>query len=152
MTGNFAASFPSLGQKFVITSPYDEEYNCIAWSLNDTTRWWWPADPLAGSMWPGSYWPPLTPPEPTLASFKGMYEGFGFEVTDELGREDGFDKIAIYANSGGVTHAARMWVEDSGWSSKLGKSNDIVHHTLAALEGPVYGKAIVVMRRRRPRV
>jgi hypothetical protein len=34
--------FPLLPEDFAITSPEDENYNCISWSVNDTHRYWWP--------------------------------------------------------------------------------------------------------------
>jgi len=64
--------------------------------------------------------------------------------------EPGFDKIEIYADADGlVTHAARRWKEDQGWSSKLGEENDICHFTLDSLEGEAYGKVVRIMKRRR---
>jgi hypothetical protein len=141
------ACFPSLKAGFNITSPANEEYNCIAWSINDKSQWWWPTPP---GKWPGKYWPPSVPEEATLPAFTKAYEDLGFKICDERAFEDGFDKIAIYANRiGTITHAARWWREDNGWSSKLGEENDILHHTLEALEGFSYGAVVQIMKRRR---
>ena len=55
----------------------------------------------------------------------------GLKFAKELHFEDGYDKIALYSlRNGTITHAARWWLEDKGWSSKLGESNDILHHSL----------------------
>lgn len=145
------ALLPSLHGGFDVTSPVDEEYNCISWSINNTKRWWWPT-PLGQSRWPGKYWPPGVPHEETLAAFTAMYEDLGFRVCLTRTFEDSYDKIAIYAdNAGAITHAARWWLEDRGWSGKLGEENHIRHHTLESIEGDVYGKLGQVMRRsRRP--
>ena len=143
------ALFPSLGPDFDITSPTDEEYNCIAWSINDTRQWWWPTPP-GQRRWPGKYWPPGVPHEETLEAFTLVYKSLGFQSCDERGFEAGFDKIAIYADSiGTVTHAARWWVEDKGWSSKPGEENDIRHHSLQSIEGTSYGAVAQVMKRLR---
>jgi hypothetical protein len=85
---------------FEITSDADESYNCIAWSLNDKRRPWWP--------WPSSwvYWPPGAPREETVHAFTRMYEILLFVKCDSADREEGYDKIAIYANEDLPTHAA----------------------------------------------
>jgi hypothetical protein len=139
--------FPGLKQGFEITSPADEEYNCIAWSVNDTRQWWWPAPP---GRWPGKYWPPGIPHEETLAAFVAVYEALGFRTCQEREFEVGYDKVAIYADRDGtVTHASRWWLEDNGWSCKLGEENDIRHHTLESIEGTDYGRVVRVMKRAR---
>jgi hypothetical protein len=97
---------------------------CVSWSINDTKQWWWPTPP-GQSRWPGKYWP---------------YAQLGFEACDRRDYEEGHDKIAIYVDhAGNVAHAARWWLEDGGWSSKLGEENDILHHSLGSLEGACYG-------------
>ena len=145
--------FTSLKGRFEVTSPPDEEYNCIAWTLNDKKQWWWPT-PSGQGRWPGKYWPPGVLHEETLSAFTALYKEFRFEICTGVEFETGFDKIAIFVDSGGsVTHAARWWYEDRGWSSKLGEENDIRHHTLESLEGHSYGKVVQIMKRaRRPRV
>jgi len=143
------AIFPSLRAGFDITSPTDEEYNCIAWSINDVRQWWWPT-PHGQRKWPGKYWPPGVDHEETLKAFTKVYESLGFKKCDEREFEAGYDKIAIYADSiGTVLHAARWWIEDNGWSSKLGEENDIRHHSLESIEGASYGTVVQIMKRRR---
>jgi hypothetical protein len=143
------ATFPSLGSLFDITSPTDEEYNCIAWSINDIRQWWWPT-PSGQRKWPGKYWPPGVPHEETLDAFTRLYEILGFQICTDRTFEIGYDKIAIYAdNIGTITHAARWWQEDNGWSSKLGEENDIRHHSLESIEGASYGAVLQIMKRLR---
>ncbi len=137
--GEIEEYFPAIKGRFEITSEPDEEYNCIAWSVNDTKQWWWPTPP-GQKKWPGKYWPPGIPHDETLA----------FGICSDRGFEPEYDKIAIYADLNGVvTHAARWWQEDRGWSSKLGEENDICHHVLESLEGPAYGSVFQIMRRAR---
>ena len=135
--------FPSSPGSFEITSEADDAYNCISWSVNDKRRPWWP--------WPRSwvYWPPGAPREETVAAFIQMYEILFFVKCECADREDGYDKVAIYANKDGPTHAARSWKEDSAWSSKLGDENDIAHHTPESIEGTEYGRVVQIMKRRR---
>jgi hypothetical protein len=145
------AIFPSLAAGFKITSPTDEEYNCIAWTINDTRQWWWPTPP-GQVRWPGKYWPPGVPHEETLEAFTELYNVLGFEICDGQRFEDGYDKVAIYVDGAGtVTHAARWWIEDKGWSSKLGEENDILHHSLGSIEGTSYGTVVQIMKRIRRR-
>ena len=137
------ALFPGLAGGFEITSNSDDSYNCIAWSVNDTRRSWWP--------WPSRfvYWPPGAPREETVQAFLKMYEMLLFEPCASADREEGYDKIALYALNNVPTHAARLWKEDSHWSSKLGDENDIAHHSLESIEGLEYGRVVQIMRRRR---
>ena len=53
--------------------------------------------------------------------------------------EDGYEKVAIYARDGELTHAARQ-LRDGRWTSKLGKYEDIEHDSLEALYGDGYGE------------
>ena len=35
--------FPGLrGSGYLITSPEDIDYNCVAWAADDEEHWWWP--------------------------------------------------------------------------------------------------------------
>ena len=59
--------------------------------------------------------------------------------------ESGREKIAIYARGAAPAHVARQ-LADGKWTSKLGAAVDITH-TLRGLEGPLYGRVVVVMAR-----
>jgi hypothetical protein len=145
------ALIPALRGAVEIKSPADENYNCIAWSLNDLHQWWWPT-PTGTGRWPGKYWPTGILNEETLAAFIALYERLGFKKCSSGDFEEGYDKIAIYTDHLGTpTHAARWWQEDLGWSSKLGEENDILHHSLESLEGTAYGHVSQIMKRKRGR-
>src|ERR1700682_3550348 len=127
--------FPGLGSDdFTITRERDEDYNCIAWALNDTRQYWWP-----GPRGSGCYWPPGVPRDDKLETFIQVYEGQLFLKCESAEPEPGFDKVAIYEIGGKGKHAARLWIEDPMWTSKLGARQDIEHHSLAGLEGTLYG-------------
>jgi len=142
-----AARLPGLRSvQFEITSESDEIYNCIAWAVNDTNQWWWPFPHRC----PGVYWPPGVPKEVTIPAFIQAFEEVLFARCENREFEPGYDKIALYADANRrPTHAARWWLEDGGWSSKLGEENDILHHTLGSLEGTDYGQVVQILRRQR---
>jgi hypothetical protein len=130
-----------------IKSPLDTNYQCIAWAACRTDRVWWPWDH------PRFYWPPgfqklqLGEPVP-VDHFAAMFEAkFGYHRCPDSAREFGYQKVAIYANSLGVTHMARQHLLGQGWLSKLGEEEDILHHTLYDVEGPAYGRAVLYMKR-----
>src|SRR4051794_884779 len=84
--------FPGLiGSGYVITSPEDIQYNCVAWAAGDQDRWWWPDE--------DSYWPEGAAREETVAAFVAAYGEFGFIVCDGSRLEEGYEKLAIYASS-----------------------------------------------------
>ena len=137
--------FPRLagGSTYTLTSPIDEDYNCIAFAAGDLTRWWWPNGPFPG----GVYWPDGVPQEETLAAFMLAMGTAGFEPCDNGESEDGYEKIAIFAKSGTPTHAARQLVGSGTWTSKLGKGYDIIHESLDGVAGTRYGDVALFMRR-----
>lgn len=137
------AHFPNLrGTAYKITSPADAEYNCIAWSAGEQQRWWWP-DRMGQHFWPAN-----APREESVEAFAAAFEAIGFALCPgpELG--SGFQKVAIFANAGTPTHAARQ-LDDGRWTSKLGPNIDIEHVALLDLEGEIYGRAVVFLRRER---
>lgn len=72
----------------------------------------------------------------------------GYEVCDTAEPEVGFEKIVLYADSDRTpTHAAKQ-LPNGHWTSKLGDFEDIEHDTLDCVEGPVYGKPAVYLKRR----
>ena len=75
-----------------------------------------------------------------------MYGALEFEECANSQLEAGFEKVALYATDRGtVTHAARQ-LKNGLWTSKLGPNHD-VEHTIEALEGGLYGRAIKFLRR-----
>lgn len=137
--------FPNLDERFEITSDPDDSYNCVAWSLNDTQRWWWPF--RAGN--PYVFWPTGVPCEETVEAFVKLYEHLLFSRCDTSEKVAGWDLVAIYGMGDLPTHVARLWHEDQGWTSKLGDENDILHHSLESLEGVQYGRVVRILRRKR---
>jgi hypothetical protein len=136
-----------------VKSPFDSDYQCIAWAACRTDRVWWPWDH------PGFYWPPGFPkfqpltPVP-VASFVEMFEKrFGYRACQSIAFEFGFQKVAIYANVLGVTHMARQHFWGRGWLSKLGQAEDIVHLKLTDVEGDIspianqYGEVAQILKR-----
>lgn len=132
-------SFPGLApENCQITSPADDEYNCIAWAAGDSQRWWWP-DPMEQSYWPSSI-PRVTTVEAFVQAFSLLGYSHRTDATPEAGRR----KIAIFVDDRGTpTHAARL-LDTGRWTSKLGRQVDVVHD-LSALEGSIYGKIAVVL-------
>jgi hypothetical protein len=136
-------NFPNLAARnHQRTSDPTAEYNCIAWAMSDTKKWWWHEG--RGGGW---YWPPDVPRDGGVSSYVKLFEKYGYEVCADGTPEKGFEKVAIYSSfDGRVTHAARQ--KPTGiWTSKLGKGHDIDHITLDALDGPVYGQATKFLKR-----
>jgi len=128
-----------------VTSDECDEYNCIAWAfgINDA------------QLWPGIIdmdWPEGVPiAESELESFIALYASIGYEQSEGSDLEDGYEKVAIYGDGEGPTHAA-LQLASGDWSSKMGMEwEDIAHDTPEAVGGrPGYGRVLQVMRR--PRV
>ncbi len=81
--------FPDLSSdRYIITSPSDRGYNCIAWAAGDDERWWWPAY--------GSYWPDGVERECTLDRFREAFELRGYGPCDSTDFETGYIKIVVY--------------------------------------------------------
>lgn len=134
--------FPRLTPgSYRIASPPTVEYNCVAWAAGDTRRWWWPD---AMDLY---FWPAGASREETIEAFIAVFTDLGFEPCDNADPEDGFQKIAIYANVQSIpTHAARQ-LPSGSWTSKIGGLEDIEHETLNSLEGPLYGSAVRYLKR-----
>ena len=129
----------SLDEPFIETSEPTRNYNCISWAYEDTTEWYWPDYK--------SYWPNGIPREVTIDAFRLLFEYIGYEVCDDHQLENGFQKIAIYADINNVpTHAARQ-LPDGLWTSKLGPVHDVTH-TIHNMSHGAYGNVAIVMRRK----
>ena len=122
--------FPGLAKSaYRITSPADPDYNCIAWTVEDTGNWWWPGPDLERE-----YWPSGVTREATLSAFQAVFASFGYVACAGEHAEPGFEKVALFADAQGKPrHAARQLPTDR-WSSKLGRGADI-EHELRDLEG-----------------
>ncbi len=142
MSGSWPpADFPKLQEADrEITSESTHEYNCIAWAAGDTDRWWWPDE--MGT----AYWPPGAPRQRTMLAFALAYGTLGYVPCDDGGLEVGCEKIVLYQDADGPTHAARQ-LPDGRWTSKLGNFEDIAHRTPECLEGPCYGRVFQYLKR-----
>lgn len=131
--------FPGLRDGgYLITSPVDVTYNCMAWAVGDTKYFW---DDVGAR---GYYWPPGISAD-TLAGWVEVFRYHGYGYADNASFESDFEKIAIYAVEDEPRHVARQKSSGS-WSSKMGKGHDI-EHPLALIEGELYGKVAVIMKR-----
>ena len=131
--------FPNLdAEGWERTSEPTPTYNCIAWAVGESQRWWWPER--------GSYWPDGFPRRADFPTFRGVLAQRGFTPCDSDQPEEGFEKIALYGvPAGDVTHAARQ-LPNGQWTSKLGRAQD-VQHTLRGLEDGSYGSVLLILRR-----
>lgn len=137
------AYFPNLrGTGYKITSPATIEYNCIAWSAGEQNRWWWP------DAQEQHYWPAKAPREESVEAFTAAFEVIGFALCLTAELEPGFQKVAIFANEGLPTHAARQ-LDDGRWTSKLGPNVDIEHVAVSDIAGEIYGRVVIFLRRER---
>ncbi|WP_018289650.1 hypothetical protein [Verrucomicrobium sp. 3C] len=146
MSDRLADWFPQLtAGSYAVTSRAQFDYNCVAWALGETIRWWWPDESEV------SYWPEGVRRHETLEAFVEAFRLFGFEECQNPDLEPGWQKIAIYGHEDGCpTHAARQ-LADGTWTSKLGRLEDISHANLDQLTGSAYGRPVLFLRRRRGR-
>lgn len=72
----------------------------------------------------------------------------GYDLTDGIWPEAGYERVVFYMSSDRVTHLARE-LPDGRWTSKLGESWDIAHDDPGALTGSDYGEPAFAMRRPR---
>ena len=135
----FFRSFPGLRSgRFKKNSPPTPGYNCIAWALGRTDRWWWPNE--------NSYWPPGCLQRESIQAFVIAFATQQYEPCDNPRLEKSYEKLALYAKDFTPTHAAKQ-LKNGKWTSKLGKDMDI-EHRLKDLEGPAYGQVLMFFRRR----
>lgn len=136
---NIRNLFPNIAPSFVITSPIDQAYNCIAWAAGDSSRWWWPGG------FGGFYWPVAGIVSPTLDAFIQAFSLLGYGFSESIELESNFVKVAIYQDAAGqVKHMARQ-LPDGIWTSKLGRAWDIRHPTPECLNGNHYGNFACVL-------
>ncbi len=138
--------FPSLtSDNHHVASQATDEYNCLAWAAEDTTRWWSPE--------PDYYWPPnISRDSSDIRCFIEAYVTLGYDVCDDGSVEPDFQKIALYLHPDGTpTHAARQ-LTSGKWTSKLGQLEDVEHDSEHDVEGDCqrcYGVVHTYMRRPR---
>jgi hypothetical protein len=135
--------FPGLANgEYKITSHETPQYNCIAWSFEEDSRFWWP------DQYEQYYWPSHIPRLETLEIFIRAYQDIGYNPCFNEKFEPGFQKVAIFVNNKGVpTHAARQ-LPNGNWTSKLGSGVDI-EHELERVGGQntLYGNVAQILKR-----
>jgi len=136
--------FPGLrASGYRVTSPFDGRYNCIAWAVRETRQWLWPGPPHRTD------WPAGITYQETVEAFEALFALFGYSPCPSEVDEEGFEKVALFADAANVpTHAARQ-LAGGKWTSKLGMAEDI-EHDLRAIEGDVYGRVVRIYRRPAP--
>ncbi len=135
--------FPSLRTAGWRRTSEPAKYNCIAFVVGDTSRYWWPN--LNFPEPDVDYWPQGVPHLETVDTFVLAFATVGFTVCESADLEEGYEKIAIYSHDRIVRHSA-IQQANGRWRSKLGPHEDI-ETTLDGLVGPCYGNIAVFLRR-----
>lgn len=139
MPNDLRAWFPKLdARNHDVTSQEDWGYNCVAWAVGDSTRWW--DHDVHG------YWPDGVTRDASIEAYLDLFRGRGFELCDDPEPEPGFEKIAVYGEAGEFRHVARL-LESGRWTSKLGALEDIEHNDLDSLADGSYGRPLAFLRR-----
>jgi hypothetical protein len=136
--------FPSLLGNYRKTSEETLEYNCLAWSLGINWAWLDPEPHIAGY-----YWPPGIDRDWNNKTLRKLFGRHGYkEDASDSSLEDGYLKVAIYADNDGPSHFARQ-LPNGNWTSKLGKLIDVEHFNLECLEGmEQYGKVSFFLKKK----
>jgi hypothetical protein len=134
--------FPNLQPSdYEITSPKTPSYNCIGWAAGEMYRWWEP------DQYKTYYWPPTVKREYTVQAYIDAFRSIGYQPCGSAKYEEGHEKIALYCDEDGPTHAARQ-LKCGQWTSKLGPDEDIEHLTLECLKGGDYGEPVFYLVRK----
>ncbi len=126
----------------IVVGPESDFHNCIAWAAGFDDR----------KIWPGVaeyHWPACLPQEESLASLIAFFVSLGYQQCDDPSLEEGFEKVALFADPEDdyPTHAARQ-LPNGWWSSKMGWDGVTIEHDgLACIEGNQYGRAVLSLRR-----
>ncbi len=130
--------FPRLtSQNHRETSPASNDYNCIAWAVGDTQKWWQP----------DVYWPiPAPKPAGDIQTLVQAYRSLGFEICSDGSLEQNLEKVALFGDSTWYLHAARQ-LATGKWTSKMGADVDIEHNLPDDVAGGVYGALMHFMGR-----
>jgi hypothetical protein len=122
------------------TSPQDRKYNCVSHSIFENLISYWPDQE--------NHWPKSVTYAETVEAFVEFFQKAGFfEIpVFQVIFEPGFEKIAIYADSGFPLHVARQ-LNSGRWTSKFGVLVDIEHEDLNCLEHGTFGHVVKVMKR-----
>jgi hypothetical protein len=120
------AQFPSLlGSGHRITSEATDTYNCVGWVRRELDRWYEPE-----IFWPEDVPQPVD--DDDLPCYLALFESWGYVRCAGPKYEQGFLKLAIYADEQAFQHVAKQ-LRDGTWSSKAGHLHDLRHNELEAL-------------------
>jgi hypothetical protein len=146
MRPEWRRDWPNLGpHNGRLTSEETPDYNCLALCAGKTDDWWGPY--VIPPERPGIIWPPGVHPDNTPGDWGAALATVGFVPCEDSRLEEGFVKVALYANSrGDATHVA-IQLADGRWKSKLGIFEDIEHDDPGALEGGLYGAVHSYLKR-----
>lgn len=144
------SEFPGLKDDphFCITSEQTDRYNCIGWAMGFDCRWVsYTDDPLItyNARLRYVWWPEGVEVSNRPAALIAAFEALGFEKTDNMDYEEGYDKAVLYSKDGGWTHASRIVASDKE-HSKFGGSWD-AYHGRDVFAGSSYGTPYAYMRR-----
>jgi hypothetical protein len=139
------SDFPGLiDSAYEPKSDKDPNYNCVAFALGDDKTFWEDVR-FNGRRVKGYYWLDGISDQ-TMTGWLELFSKHGYSESGDATLEVDFERIAIYGSNETPLHVARQ--KGSGvWVSKLGEGKDI-EHTLAGLEGELYGKVAKIMRRK----
>jgi len=143
--------FPNMSaNSSTITSQINLDYNCVAWALGDTQRWWEPYGVIVPAPYPHYHWPQDVPHDTTPQTYVRLFETYGFVITENSDFEDGYEKLAIYVFDEQFRHVARQ-LRNGSWTSKIGQQEDI-QHEIVDLESNSnkyhYGEVSLYMKRK----
>jgi len=119
-------------------------YNCFAFAVGDDRHWWEPEMHGGRFRWAEGV-------GDGIDSWAQVFVLNGYEPTNNLDHEDGYEKVAIYVELETLRPSHVAISDGVTWKSKLGKLQDIEHATLNQLEGDYeweYGIVERVLRRR----
>jgi hypothetical protein len=139
--------FPNLEHEiYCAESERDEDYNCIAWAAGECDTPWWPTPDPNDAFWPITW--RAVHKDCFIAAFKahGKYE----VCATDFGLEPGYEKVALYLDSQDEPQHMARQLSTGIWTSKMGKSWDVLHQTPKGVEGDRYGHVVIVMRRSIP--
>ena len=138
--------FPALRKdpNFEITSDCTPAYNCIGWALGMNDVWVGIYNP-ANYAW--SWRPKEVRCDEIKESLVELFLYFGFEISDNDLPEDGYDKVALYADDSCWTHAAKI-IAPNVYHSKIGTAWDIKHSGGDVFDHTEYGNVFIIMKRR----
>ena len=81
-----------------------------------------------------------------IGALMNAFKSMGFVECPEGSLEAGFEKVVLYGSTFEYTHAARQ-LPDGNWTSKLGKEEDIRHHSPEDVASGLYGEVVEFMKR-----